>query len=115
MDFNNLLCIINSYSELLLHRTDLSVDDREALEAIHEAGERGASLTSQLLVFGRKAVFAPKAVDLNEVVVDASRILTRLAGENIVFQQVLSPKALRSSCGSYSTRSDFDQFGGQWS
>ncbi len=94
-DFNNLLCVINSYSEILM--TDESLADRQRtwMRAIFDAGQRGAGLTRQLLVFGRKAVFDPKEIDLNEVVVDAQQLLSRLIGENIILESKLSPHPCR--------------------
>lgn len=90
-DFNNLLCVINSYSELLMDAPSLSESQRTWMGEIFNAGQRGADLTRQLLVFGRRAVFKPKAIDMNEVVVDAQRLLERLIGENITLESNLSP------------------------
>ena len=39
----------------------------EAATQIHDAGERAALLTRQLLLFGRKAILEPRPVDLNAV------------------------------------------------
>ncbi len=60
-DFNNLLTAIGGYSTLAL--LELLPDDprREYLEEIQRAGERGASLTKQLLAAGRKQVQKPAA------------------------------------------------------
>jgi len=82
-DFNNLLTVINGASELLLN--DLAQDDprREDLEEIRKAGNRAASLTSQLLAFSRKQILHPIILNLNDVVSDASKMLRRLIGEDI--------------------------------
>jgi len=62
-----------------------------ALE-IAKAGEHAASLTSQLLAFGRKQVIRPRAIDLNGVVADAERMLQRLIGEDIELVTTLAPR-----------------------
>lgn len=83
-DFNNLLTIINGYCELML--SDFPVGDRrrESIANIHDAGERAARLTQQLLAFSRKAVIEPKVLDLNELVSESAKLLRRLIGEDIL-------------------------------
>jgi PAS domain S-box-containing protein len=90
-DFNNLLTVINGYSELLL--ADLPAHDpqREPVAAIRSAGERAAALTGQLLAFSRKAIVAPKILDLNDVVHSVGRLLRRLIGEDVVLTTSLAP------------------------
>jgi CheY-like chemotaxis protein len=45
--------------------------------------EGGANLTRQLLTFARRQMIAPKAVDLNVLVVETSTLLQRVLGEDI--------------------------------
>ena len=59
------------------------------MEAIEHAAERAASLTQQLLAFGRKQVLQPRIVDLNSIVVDTNKMLHRLIGEHIEVVTVL--------------------------
>ncbi|HSK73939.1 MAG TPA: ATP-binding protein, partial [Pyrinomonadaceae bacterium] len=82
-DFNNMLTAINGYSELTLRR--LKEDDplRHNLEEIKKAGERSAALTHQLLAFSRKQVLKPKVLNLNDVILDTSKMLQRLIGEDV--------------------------------
>ena len=82
-DFNNLLTAISGYSELMLRRLRHGDPLRHNAEEINKAGNRAASLTSQLLAFSRKQVLQPKVLDLNMVVADMDRMLRRLIGENI--------------------------------
>ncbi len=87
-DFNNLLTAIGGYSTLAL--LEFAVDDprREYLEEIQRAGERGASLTKQLLAAGRKQVLSPRLLDLNAVVDDLTSLLRRVIGEDIELEWV---------------------------
>jgi PAS domain S-box-containing protein len=83
-DFNNLLTIITVHSGFL--RGSLEPQQaglRSDVEAIERAAERAASLTQQLLAFGRKQVLQPRIVDLNAIVVDTNKMLHRLIGEHI--------------------------------
>ena len=60
---------------------------------IHNAGERAAALTRQLLAFGRKEILAPVVLDLNSLVTEMEKMLGRLISADIelitVFQQGL--------------------------
>jgi two-component system cell cycle sensor histidine kinase/response regulator CckA len=84
-DFNNLLMVIQGYSEMLLTQVQEDATRRD-LREIHEAARRGSDLTRQLLAFGRKQVLRVTPLDLNQVVVDTSQMLTRLIGENITLR-----------------------------
>jgi len=82
-DFNNLLGIITGYCELLLRDLDAHDSQRPRVEQVLSAAQRGATLTRQLLAFGRKQVLQPRVFDLNAVVVDTERMLRRLIEESI--------------------------------
>jgi len=82
-DFNNLLMVISGYSEFLLDRIGPDPALRGPAQEIANAAERATSLTRQLLAFSRKQMLAPKIVDLNGVVTESLKMLTRLIGEDI--------------------------------
>ena len=83
-DFNNLLTVITVHSGFLLGSLDpREVGQRADVEAIEQAAQRAASLTQQLLAFGRKQVLQPRIVDLNSIVIDTNKMLHRLIGERI--------------------------------
>jgi PAS domain S-box-containing protein len=82
-DFNNLLTIINGYGQLALSRAEPQNSVRPALEEILKAGERAASLTRQLLAFGRRQVLVPQPLDLNAIVRNMDNMLRRLIGEDV--------------------------------
>jgi PAS domain S-box-containing protein len=82
-DFNNLLMVISGYSEFLLDRIGPDPTLRGHAQEIANAAGRATSLTRQLLAFSRKQMLAPKVVDLNGVVTENLKMLTRLIGEDI--------------------------------
>ncbi|MGV3605401.1 MAG: PAS domain S-box protein [Planctomycetaceae bacterium] len=84
-DFNNILTIINGYTEIVLDSLPHHPPRPEQLMAIRDAGERAAGLTAQLLAFSRKAIIEPKTLDLNQIVDSSARMLRRLIGEDITF------------------------------
>jgi PAS domain S-box-containing protein len=82
-DFNNLLNVINGYSEMALEEIAPDNPIRKDLQQISEAGQRAASLTSQLLAFGRKQILQPEILDLNTIINQMSPMLRRLIRESI--------------------------------
>lgn len=90
-DFNNLLMVITGYTELLMTHTDGRPCPHQDLEQIQRAAQRAASLTRQLLAFSRRQVLQTSVVDLNEIVHDIQKMLTRLIGEDVELATVLDP------------------------
>jgi len=82
-DFNNLLTIITGYSQLILNNLGSGDPNRHSAEQIMKAGERAASLTTQLLAFSRRQVLQPRVLELNKLVKSLSTMLQRLIGEDI--------------------------------
>jgi PAS domain S-box-containing protein len=82
-DFNNLLMVISGYSEFLLDRLGPEPALRAPAQEIASAAGRATSLTRQLLAFSRKQMLAPKILDLNGVVTENLKMLTRMIGEDI--------------------------------
>lgn len=90
-DFNNFLTVIIGYSELLLNKFPNEEAIREPLRQIRKAGDGAATLTRQLLAFGRKQIFTPVVLDLNVTVREIEKMLGRLIGENIKLTIDLQP------------------------
>ena len=90
-DFNNILAIVNGYSDMLLKVHNLSEAQREPVEEILAAGQRGAALTRQLLAFSRKLLLQPKVFNLNSVIDGFDKMLRRLIGDEIEVRTELDP------------------------
>ncbi len=100
-DFNNILMVISGYSEFLLERVGFDPQLRGPAQEISNATQRATSLTRQLLAFSRKQMLAPKILDLNEVVTENLKMLTRMIGEDIDLVMVPGPSigAIRADPG----------------
>ena len=90
-DFNNLLTAILGYAKLLSDSLPPGDARLRDVDEIHQAAERAAGLTRQLLAFSRQQVLQPTAVDLNSLVTETSHMLRRLIGEHIELVTQLSP------------------------
>ncbi|MCA9620384.1 MAG: response regulator [Myxococcales bacterium] len=82
-DFNNLLGVIMGYSSILEGRVPPDDPMRPMLAEITEAAQLAAHLTRQLLTFSRARVLAQRRIDLHEVVIDVSKMLKRLVGDDV--------------------------------
>jgi signal transduction histidine kinase/CheY-like chemotaxis protein len=89
-DFNNILTTILGYSQMM--GMMLAADDPlyKMADSIHQAGLKASSLTKQLLIFSRKQVMEMKVTNLNIIVEDMSKMLSRLIGEDIRMETHLS-------------------------
>jgi CheY-like chemotaxis protein len=83
--------VISGYSEFLLERLGPDPRLRGPAQEISNATERATSLTRQLLAFSRKQMLTPKVLDLNEVVNENLKMLTRMIGEDINLVMVPGP------------------------
>jgi two-component system, cell cycle sensor histidine kinase and response regulator CckA len=90
-DFNNLLGVILGYCELLAPALASNPRSRQWLDAITQAGHRGASLTARLLAFGRRQVLRPTVLNLNNVARETEKMLRPLIGEDVELKLVLDP------------------------
>jgi len=93
-DFNNLLSVILTACELTL--ADLGPDHPNVgdLQDAVVAAERAASLTGQLLAFGRKQILQPTVLTLDDVVREVKPIVERLIEDTISLRIFLSPDPL---------------------
>ena len=94
-DFNNLLTVIANYGQFLKQELPPGTRGRADLEELLGATRRAASLTRQLLTFGRKQPTSPKLLAPNDVISGVEDMLRRLIGEHIALVTDLEPGAGR--------------------
>lgn len=82
-DFNNILSVINGYSELMLLNLEAGHPLRDKLDIIHGAGQKASRLTQQLVAFSRKQIISPRKMDLGQELQEISKMFGRLLGEDI--------------------------------
>jgi PAS domain S-box-containing protein len=80
-DFNNILTVIQGYTELISSHKGLDSQTRTYVNHIATSAERAAKLTRQLLVFSRKQLIQLKTLNVNELLSNSSAMLQRLLGE----------------------------------
>ena len=85
-DFNNILTVIQGHAALLRGAGGVSGPLAGSAEQIAQAAERAAGLTRQLLTFSRRQMMQPKQLDLNSVVSNMTKLLSRILGEDIELQ-----------------------------
>src|SRR5258708_2921813 len=94
-DSNTLITAISGFTEMVLDTLDETDSRREDLLEVQKAAARAASLTAQLLAFGRRQFLQPKVLDLNALVGDIEKLLRRTIGEDIelflTFDPALEP------------------------
>lgn len=98
-DFNNILTTIIGNAELTLTKlrrgdTELATAC-EGLELIEFSAQRAASLTRQLLVFSRRDVARPEALDLSRLLTESEPMLRRLITEAISLETTCDPELRR--------------------
>jgi signal transduction histidine kinase/CheY-like chemotaxis protein len=82
-DFNNLLTVIISSTEFARAAVTDGTELASDLELVHDAAERAAGLTRQLLAFGRRELLKPKVVDINSLIDQLTELLRRTLGSDI--------------------------------
>jgi PAS domain S-box-containing protein len=85
-DFNNLLTIITGQAHLALAQLLPDAPIAGELDAILEAADRAAALTSQLLTFGKRQITRSTVLDLNAAVLSLHSLIRRLLSEDIALE-----------------------------
>ena len=89
-DFNNMLTVIQGYTDSILAGLNPADPIRGDLLEVQAAANRSASLTRQLLAFSRRQTIAPSVIDLNDQLAGMNRLLARILGEDISLRFTLA-------------------------
>jgi two-component system, cell cycle sensor histidine kinase and response regulator CckA len=100
-DFNNILAAMMMRLSLLQRDRALSPETADALVDFESDVKRAVDLTRQLLLFGRRQVMQVKVLDLNELVGNLLKMLSRLVEERIkiVFERYSAPLWIEADTG----------------
>jgi PAS domain S-box-containing protein len=83
-DFNNLLTAILGYGHMIQERHASGNESlRTFIGQVISAANRATELTRNLLTFSRKQIIDPKPILVNEMIIDVTKLLTRIIGEDI--------------------------------
>lgn len=89
-EFNSIMTAIIGQSEFLAADLPPGNPLRHNATEIRKAADRAASLTRQLLAYGRKQLLRPEILDLNAVLSGMENVLHHLVGRNVDVRLVLS-------------------------
>jgi two-component system cell cycle sensor histidine kinase/response regulator CckA len=90
-DFNNLLTAMLGYTDMLSLEVPENSSSKDKLAQIKDAAQRAATLTQQILAFGRKQLLEVKPLDLSTVIAGFEEMLRRIVGEDIEFETHYEP------------------------
>jgi PAS domain S-box-containing protein len=94
-DFNNLLTAILGYGQIMQQNVT-GTDEmlQMCADQILSAAGRATDLTRSLLAFGRKQIIDPRPVSVNDIIVNVTKLLTRIIGEDIELGTSLASRHL---------------------
>ncbi len=90
-DFNNAIGAILGWAELGFEQNRGTPQVAERFTRIREQAERAAALTRELLVFSRRQVLRPRAVDLNSVTSGLVSFLDKVIGKQVELKLQQAP------------------------
>lgn len=82
-DLNNIFGVIIGFSELSMKSIGMNHPLSENLIRISDSALKGAQITRQLLAFSRRQVLTPQDINLNDIVRDTIKLLSKTLGEHI--------------------------------
>jgi PAS domain S-box-containing protein len=93
-DFNNLLTLISVNLDLfLMAEKDLPSTSQDLLNEVMAATNRASTLSRQLLTFSRRKAAQMQVLNLNQVVLDFTRLIRRILGDNVKVETQLAEAA----------------------
>ena len=97
-DFNNLLMVIQTHVDFLAEEIPQDETVQSDLAEVRNAARRAAELTRRLLVFSRRDLVRPSALDVNATVADVLGLLKRSVGEDVRLDLVAGASMPRVMC-----------------
>jgi signal transduction histidine kinase len=88
---NNQMTVVMGCANFALAVPGLPAAVKEDLERIRRAADHTATLTAQLLAFGRQQILRPVSVDLNAMLESFAPVLRRIVGEMTTLELELAP------------------------
>jgi PAS domain S-box-containing protein len=100
-EFNSIMTVLIGQSDLLLEDLPPGNALRENAQEIGKAAQRAATLTRQLLAYGRKQMLRLEVLDLNEILVRLTGMILHLLGTSVEVQVTTHPgtKSVRVDAG----------------
>jgi signal transduction histidine kinase/CheY-like chemotaxis protein len=90
-EFNSILTAIIGQAEALEGELQGESPLRKNVYEIRHAADRAATLTRQLLAYGRKQILQPRTLDLNQVLNEVLSTVRHVVGRNVDVQLVAAP------------------------
>ena len=91
-NFNNLLTVTMGHAELLMEHNGGREPEQTDLQLIHDAAERGAALTRQLLAFGRQHAATVRQLDMSAAISGWGEVLAQTIREDIRLEIARAPE-----------------------
>ena len=82
-DFNNMLTVIMGYANLILDDDEPAIPTIEKIGQVQKAAEHAATLTGQLLAFGRRQLVQRRVLDVSKIIENDAEIFRQSIGEDI--------------------------------
>ena len=89
-DFNNLLSVIQNFTRFVYDDLSPADPNRQDLDEVLKAGDRGAGLVRQLLTMARRERATAEVFDVNDLMNNMSVLLRRTVAESISLSVLLS-------------------------
>jgi two-component system cell cycle sensor histidine kinase/response regulator CckA len=100
-DFNNILTAIIGYAHFMKLEVNQDAPLKRYIENIIVSSEHAAKLTKRLLAFSRKQTIDRKPVNVNSVVSNIEKLVSRVLGEDIEISIALADEELFMSADQY--------------
>jgi PAS domain S-box-containing protein len=100
-DFNNIMSVVLLHADSAQDEIAAGESPADSIAAIHDAALKAIALGQQLMAFSSKQSLHTEVLDLNSVVEDAQKLVTRLIGEDVkvVFQRGAGLSSVRADRG----------------